>query len=327
MRKVKQGDTFNPSAGTWNSFIDAAQAHKMGSHNVTESAGNVKGVNIITVRNSSPHDLPVFAPVLTAELAIEPVGDERQFFTDRICPTFNVVPVDLAEKPGTFMILTEPILAGQCGKAMLYGVMSVRVNIIDENHFYASAEYGTDKLSSCYDGPMKILFKQTGTGEKWAVVSLNVDDESIIVCNNSAEDIYPSSAVKIERFGNGYFNVTKPDKDSMLNIYCYNGPVLPPGNLGWINLSRPCRFKVAGTGTLSPGMAVGTVANTWNVDKGKFGFIILAVDGEFTWCRYNGMPSVIKAVSDPAANRVDVEFVDSAGSTDGDTFTLDIIPE
>jgi hypothetical protein len=327
LNKVKTGQSFNPKASDWNAFVDAANAHKNRQHNIAKPQQFANSVNIVIVKNASDYNLPIYAPVVTASVAIKPKDDGRQFFTDRNHPTFNVVPVDLVDQPGTFLILTEPILAGKTGKAMLYGTMSVKLNISDEKHFCASGEYGTDKLVSCYDGPMKILYKESGTGEKWAVVSLNIDDESIVIRNNSGDDILAGDAVAVESFVNGCFDVTIPERDSMLNVYSYNGPPLPANCIGWINLGRLMRFALSGNKDLQPGMAIGTVENRWTMEKGKFGFVVIAVDGDYAWARYNGMTSVLKAVAEPTTTKINVEHVDSAGNPDGDTFTLDIIPD
>ena len=328
LTKVQPGQPFKPSASTWNTMIDSAQAHQNNRHNIIDKGTTRLPNNIITVVNDSGYDLPVFAPVVTVSTATDPQTNQRQFFHDRNNPVFTVCPVDLAETAGTFMILTEPVKSGRIGKAMLYGIMSVKAYIIDENHPCISGEYGTDTLITCYDGPMKILYKESGTGIKWATVSLNIDDESIAVRNDSGEDIYGGDAVAVNNFENGCFSFVKPDKDSMLNVYSYNGPDLPADRIGQINLGRLMRFRIAAEMTVTVGMAVGTIANQWDIGKGRFGFVVVAVDGDFVWCRYNGITSVLKATSDATeVNTINVAHVDSEGVTDDQPFELDIIPE
>jgi len=91
------------------------------------------------------------------------------------------------------------------------------------------------------------------------------------------------------------------------------------------------RFAVDSASSISPGDFVGTQSGYFELTKNRFGFLVLATestdDGDFAYVRYSGLPPVIKAVADSSGDTIDVKHCDSDGNTEGDTFTLDIIPE
>jgi hypothetical protein len=71
-----------------------------------------------------------------------------------------------------FVVLQEPLAAGHFGIARILGLTRVKVNVTDAGHGYADCTTATDKLTSGATGPARILWKESGTGDKWAVVNL-----------------------------------------------------------------------------------------------------------------------------------------------------------
>jgi hypothetical protein len=71
-----------------------------------------------------------------------------------------------------FVVLQEPAGDGQPAPAVFVGPTWVKVNVSDESHTHAVAIAGdTAKLASASSG-VQVLWKESGTGEKWAVVLL-----------------------------------------------------------------------------------------------------------------------------------------------------------
>jgi ribosomal protein L35AE/L33A len=74
---------------------------------------------------------------------------------------------------GKFCILLEPIAAGAIGQAVVSGVVPAKANVTDESHAFADVADGeADYLASSESGPAAILWKESGTGTKSAIVRL-----------------------------------------------------------------------------------------------------------------------------------------------------------
>ena len=123
--------------------------------------------------------------------------------------------------------------------------------------------------------------------------------------------------------------VTQPNADNILHVIPYSGPDLASGESAVVNLGEVMRFAVAEGGSVAPGDFVGTKPGSWQLHRNRFGFLILAVEstGNFAYVRYSGITPVLKAVSDESGGVISVKHVDSGGSTEGDAFDLDVIPE
>ena len=82
---------------------------------------------------------------------------------------------DEEDHVGKFAILLEPIADGKIGVGCLGGVCPVKIDVEDEDHGYADiADAEAGNLKSCDCGAAQILWKEDGTGTKWAVVRLGV---------------------------------------------------------------------------------------------------------------------------------------------------------
>jgi len=76
---------------------------------------------------------------------------------------------------GSFVVLLEPIIDGEIGRAVVSGVTPVKVDVADEAHAYADIAVGqAGYLASGESGSALILWKETGTGQKWALVKIGM---------------------------------------------------------------------------------------------------------------------------------------------------------
>jgi hypothetical protein len=74
---------------------------------------------------------------------------------------------------GRFAIFQAPCAQDNWAPALLSGVTPVKINVTDDSHGYADIAVGdSEKLASAASGSATILWKESGTGEKWAVVRL-----------------------------------------------------------------------------------------------------------------------------------------------------------
>ena len=70
------------------------------------------------------------------------------------------------------IVLAEPLAAGAIGLAVLTGATPALVNVSNTNHKFATPAHNvTGNLVSAETGPYRILWRESGSGLKWAVVS------------------------------------------------------------------------------------------------------------------------------------------------------------
>ena len=171
MKKVSKGSPLNIPAEAYNAFVDAANAHR----------GQ-------TFSNSGPSKLTTRPGLVLVKNA---TGDCGRFcilgISDSVCisPTenlseFQAGPVLVGETPnysnhaGKFVICAEPIKSGAKGWAYLDGVCPVKVNVTDESCDFADPVHNIrNYLQTTYSGSAKILWRESGSGEKWAYVRLS----------------------------------------------------------------------------------------------------------------------------------------------------------
>jgi len=187
LRKVLAGEQFVAPAATWNAFIDAAQDFKDRTADIgRQPVAGFRSSGIVTVKNESggarrQFDIlglgePIFLPGGGGSSGENAEQSFRNFVAFR-----GVMPVE-DEHVGKFVVLIEPLAAGAVGKGCVSGVCQVRVNVTDEDHEFAEmADSKTDMLESGDTGSAKILWKEEGTGQKWAVVHLGASASVVAI--------------------------------------------------------------------------------------------------------------------------------------------------
>jgi len=172
LQKVQTGEKLHVKAGDWNAFIDAAVA-EMNRRNSQKQLPHRKPASsgIVRVRNDSGADLDRFGVLGVSGVFYDASLNLDIFKFERVNLT-GTTPA-AADHRGKFVIALEPIPAGGIGFALASGVCQVKVNVTDEAHTYADVEDGSRaRLASADQGTARFLWKEAGTGEKWAVVRL-----------------------------------------------------------------------------------------------------------------------------------------------------------
>ena len=186
LKKVKSGDPLVIPAQTFNTFIDAARDFRRRQlHQGQRPQPATRHTGLVLVKNASGSDrnrfdiLGIDAPIFTPSESVES-------FKNAVALS-GVTPSE-ASHSGSFVILLEPVGSGEIGLACAQGVCPVKVNVTDTDHPYADVSDGeASSLTSGTSGAAFILWKETGTGEKWAVVRLGVPaGASAIVCKVKA---------------------------------------------------------------------------------------------------------------------------------------------
>jgi hypothetical protein len=210
LKKVTAGQRLQMPASTFNTFIDVARAW-LADQQATGGEGRIEArqTGTILVRNDTDTDLPQFA-VLGISGVVFTATDNEAEFRRRQCYT-GIAPTVAGHFGGWFCVLSEPLADGKIGRAVVDGVTPVKVNVVDEDHWFADvADDDTDKLTSGPDGAAQILIKEPGTGQKWAVVRLGIGTNGfwarITDCTEISSDPhrFEYTFEEVKKTGTGY---------------------------------------------------------------------------------------------------------------------------
>ena len=171
LKKVQPGDAMQIRAPAYNAFVDAARDFQDRAHDLgPEGRAAFRQATIARVRNSSGAARAPFE-VLGLGAALPTPTDNLDLFRERV--GFEGVTPDIELHAGKFCVLLEPAAAGAVAFAAVAGVCPVKVDVTDAAHEYADVADGEGGyLASAARGAAQILWKQDGTGQKWAIVRL-----------------------------------------------------------------------------------------------------------------------------------------------------------
>lgn len=172
MQRVHKGQPLKIAAADWNAMADAAEAYQRSRANQTAgSNGSSLPAGLVLVRNDSGagrarHEvLGIDAPLFTPT-------DNLDQFKSRVA--LKGVSPNATTHAGRFVVLYEPIRSTEIGLAWASTVCPVQISVTDASHQYADVATGDmAKLASGTSGAAHILWKETGTGTKWAIVRLS----------------------------------------------------------------------------------------------------------------------------------------------------------
>jgi len=162
IQKVQPGQRMQIPAAAYNAFVDAANSTKAAMLRGGQDAGNL-GAGAVLVRNATGGDLGRFSIVGIDGPVISPADNLTEFQN-------RIVLSGVGPYSGQFAVLLEPLKAGAIGRACVSGECVCKVNVTDAGHQFAEATTDPTRLESAASGSAAILYKEGGTGEKWAVV-------------------------------------------------------------------------------------------------------------------------------------------------------------
>jgi hypothetical protein len=179
-KKVHPGQRLVIPAVAYNAFVDAA-ADRMADQ--FRSAGGPVACRpdaIVLVKNGAGEDLDRFGVLAISGLVFNADDNLDEFQNHAALAGQKPTAADR----GLFVILQEPLIAGKIGRAKIAGVTPVLVDVVDEGDAYADVEpdpdYALTRLKSALSGAARILWKQSGTGEKWAYVHFPVASPAVL---------------------------------------------------------------------------------------------------------------------------------------------------
>lgn len=167
-KKARPGQPLEIPAEAYNAFVETALAHKRSQLSHTVGSQHAAPANTIKVRNETGQAVPRFGVIGLGEPIILPSTNLAEFQS-------QVAFRGTLPQPGKpFAITQEPIPAGAVGAVILTGTTPVRITVTEETLVTAGPTDAVNNLITAPNGPARILWKESGTGEKWAVVQLGV---------------------------------------------------------------------------------------------------------------------------------------------------------
>lgn len=169
MRKVQSGDPLVIPASSYNTFIDCAKDYLSRRQNTLQGKSSNVSTRPIYIKNQSGQDCGRFA-ILGIDGVLHDPDTAADSFQNQVVLT-GTVPTAASHGNGKFVILQEPAANGQIVKAASFGGAQVRISVTDETHSFAEiTDNECGHMTSVESGPVSILWKQPGTGVKWAMV-------------------------------------------------------------------------------------------------------------------------------------------------------------
>lgn len=159
--KVAPGQPIPRSAALWNNIIGSANEYA--AQQLGQPGAGVDPVNIPTdvvkIKNSSGGHIRLGEVLEISGFLLTGAVRGSLWFDG-----------DEPDGDRPFAIATQDIPSGSIDRAQVSGVCVALVNVTDAGHGYASVAASNAVLQSSETGPIQILFKPTGTGEKICAV-------------------------------------------------------------------------------------------------------------------------------------------------------------
>lgn len=190
-------------AQAWNGFVDVATAFREGRignvGTITSASGLPERGVIAKVRNDTGEDLPRFSVLRLTGIGITD-ADNPNHFKSRPYMTGDKPNDDLLQ---TFCITQAPIKDGGVVDGLIAGISAVQIDVIHADDKFADAiDDDESMLRSQPWGCVPILAKDSGTGTKWAYVSIGNWQRQMFV-GKTLEGIAQGTNGTIQVYRNG----------------------------------------------------------------------------------------------------------------------------
>lgn len=167
-RKVQSGERLRIPAAAYNAFVDVVRDQQARQRELSSDSSSAhRSSGLVLVKNASGADrnrfdiLGIDSPLFTPSASLDS-------FSNRVVLS-GVTPT--ATHAGRFIILAEPLKANAIGTAWCAGVCPVKVDVQSTLHTAADIiPSSSASLRSSFDGTASILWKESGTGTRWAII-------------------------------------------------------------------------------------------------------------------------------------------------------------
>jgi hypothetical protein len=167
-KRVSEGDPI--SADAWNeivdrltTFVDIRVARQRGEVPLSQQR------TVVFVQNDSGSDVDRFGVLGISNVFPTPTDNLDGF---KAGPVLHGITPAAGTHEGIFVVLLEPAESGKIARAYAPGIV-VQISVGNADHPYADVkDADSTQLESGWSGSARILWKQSGTGTKWAVVRI-----------------------------------------------------------------------------------------------------------------------------------------------------------
>lgn len=236
MEKAKANDDRIPFT-QWQRHDEAAEAYfrTQARGDGTGGKGGGSDSNIIKVKNDSG--------------AARRRGDILEFTGYELTD-----PTSLDDLPAAWLTGGSPTLANGFGvllraipstdldSCQVSGVCFAYVNVTDADHRYAVVAASTYVLQSAAIGPVKILYKPSGTGEKTALVNLIGMVGEVLVKNDTGSDIAINASGTFKIFSGTVGSET--DTGQTISAYNKSSVAFKTGKFGSVSILEGRAYAV-----------------------------------------------------------------------------------
>jgi hypothetical protein len=171
LKYVQPGQPLEMPAQAFNTFVDVGRWFRnQRQQSGAQIVADVFSANIAKLKNTSGGDRGRFHVLGLNEPIFTPT-DNLTTFQNTI--TFKGITPDANLHWGKWGLLLDPLKANAIGRALLAGLAVVQIDVVETVHAFADIlPTYTDKLRSGWIGAAEILWKESGTGTKWAIIRL-----------------------------------------------------------------------------------------------------------------------------------------------------------
>jgi hypothetical protein len=177
------GDPLRIPARTWDEILSTiawvkGQRDRTGVGMGGGGRGLVAG-SILWIRNDSGADVSAYSILGITGVVYSPADNLLTFKGE---PTLKATTPAWPAHDGNFVVLLDPALAGGLARAIASGFIAAQVSVAagDEWLDYADVLNGdASKLLLLPSGAAKVLYRESGTGTKWAVVELGSGPDNV----------------------------------------------------------------------------------------------------------------------------------------------------
>lgn len=175
LRKVLRGEPRVHSAALHNQVVDAVRSSQSRARVNQITPGSVAPMpGLVRVRNASGSAAQRFQTLTLSEPVFGPdVPDE---FENRVCFDIVNAPSQASTPPGYVAVtLVQPLADSAIGFAVIQGVTVAILTVVSAAHRFADVGLTggfVDSFTSHTSGQAEILWKEAGTGVKWAVLRI-----------------------------------------------------------------------------------------------------------------------------------------------------------
>lgn len=165
--KVDSGDKIVISAQVWNAILDAAVANRMGDNPSPDGAPGSRSATVIRIRNDSGAAVSRFGILGLNGPISTPTNNLTEF---KRTIAFKGITPATGTHEGKFAVLLEPLAKDKIGAAVVSGIAPVQVT--GSGDFAEITNSDTTKLTAGSTGSARILWAESGSGQRWAVIRI-----------------------------------------------------------------------------------------------------------------------------------------------------------